>query len=154
MVIREIGLLLYGMPIFYQPYNKVSSEESSLITRSAFISSILGFAEKLISPVDYFESEKYIFVFQKDFILSKRTKDKELLIAYTILDQERNVDKSIRNRILPILQEVLKKFISLYNGRDLNETSQFNSFKKELDKILGTDAKSLDEKVSTMFFGK
>jgi len=154
MVIREIGLLLYGMPIFYQSYNKASSDQSSLITRSAFISSILGFAEKLISPVDYFESEKYLFVFKKGYILSKRTKLKEMLIAYTILDKERKVEKSIKNRILPVLQEVLVKFISIYEGRDLNETTQFLSFKKELDKILGTDTKSLDEKVSTMFFGK
>ena len=154
MVIREIGLLLYGMPIFYQPYNKASSEQSSVVTRSAFISSILGFAEKLISPVDYFESEKYVFVFQKDFILSKRTKEKEMLIAYTVLDKEKKVEKSIKNRILPVLQEVLKRFISLYNGRDLNETTQFLSFKKELDAILGTDTKFLDEKVSSMLFGK
>ena len=154
MVIREIGLLLYGMPIFYQPYNKASRDESSLITRSAFISSILGFAEKLISPVDYFESEKYVFVFQKDYIHAKRTKNKELLIAYTILDKEKRVEKSIKNRILPLLEEVLKKFILKFSGKDLNETTQFLSFKEDLDKIVGTDTKSLDEKVSSMFFGK
>ena len=152
MVIREIGILLYGMPILYKSYHQASKKEG-LITKSAFISSILTFAEKLIAPIHYFESEKYLIVFNKGKIRSRRSKDKEMIIAYVVMDKEKKIDKTINNRIFPLLESVLDEFIQQYEGKDLNELSQYAPFTLTIDKILGTDTKTFEEKASSLFFG-
>ena len=159
MLIREVGILLSGMPILFKSYHKTTKDGISLTVRSALISGILGFVEHGVSNVQYFDSNKYVIVFKKDKINSYRSKEKEMFLAYIVMDKDKKLvieqkhDKYIEKKILPLLQKILDEFISQYNGKDLNETSQFESFKKILDKILGTDTKTLEQKLSSLFFG-
>ena len=50
------------------------------------------------------------------------------------------------------LKKIVYKFKSMYDGKNLSHISQFKDFKTELDTILGTDTKTVDQKLKGTFF--
>jgi hypothetical protein len=105
------------------------------------LSSILTFAEITISPIEYFQSNRFTVVFRKDWIPDQ--KSLKPFIAYLVIDNEKNVDKYIKKRVLPLLKKIIKKFKAKYNEKDF---TQFEDFRKSLSKILNINIKTLDEK--------
>ena len=85
MLIRESGILFQGIPIVYTSFHKVSKKKTNLICSSGLLSGLLGFAECLMEPIEYFESDKYAVVFKKNIIVDLYGKPQEI-IAYIVLD--------------------------------------------------------------------
>ncbi|MHA1104845.1 MAG: hypothetical protein ACTSPN_03890 [Promethearchaeota archaeon] len=142
MIIREVGIISCGIPIIFESHKETRKENVNLILNSGLLSSILSFAEITISPIEYFQSNRFTVVFKKDWIPDHETL--KPFIAYVVIDNnEKNVDKHIKKRVLPLLKKIMKKFKAKYNGKDF---SQFEDFRKSLSKILNINIKTLDEK--------
>ncbi|MFX1445046.1 MAG: hypothetical protein ACFFHV_16660, partial [Promethearchaeota archaeon] len=87
-----------------------------------------------------------------DKIKPEDSPEPEPLIAYAILDKEKKVEKHISKVVIPSLKEIIKRFIAKYDGKNLSEVSQFQSFKENLDRIFGSETKTIDEKLRGTFF--
>jgi len=141
MIIREVGIISCGIPIIFESHKKTRKENVNLILNSGLLSSILSFAEITISPIEYFQSNRFTVVFRKDWIPDH--KSLKPFIAYVVIDNEKNVDKYIKKRVLPLLKKIMKKFKAKYDGKNC---TQFEDFRKTLSKILNINIKTLDEK--------
>ena len=141
MIIREVGIISCGIPIIFESHKSTRKENVNLILNSGLLSSILSFAEVTISPIEYFQSNRFTVVFRKDWIPEHKTL--KPFIAYIVIDNEKNVDKYIKKRVLPLLKKIIKKFKSKYYGK---ESAQVEDFRKSLSKILSINIKTLDEK--------
>jgi len=141
MIIREVGIISCGIPIIFESHKKTRKENVNLILNSGLLSSILSFAEITISPIEYFQSNRFTVVFKKEWIDDQHSL--KPFIAYVVIDNEKNVDKYIKKRVLPLLKKILKKFKAKYNGKDF---VQFEDFRKSLSKILNINIKTLNEK--------
>ncbi len=141
MIIREVGIISCGIPIIFESHKETRKENANLILNSGLLSSILSFAEITISPIEYFQSNRFTVVFRKDWI--KDNHSLKPFIAYVVIDNEKNVDKYIKKRVLPLLKKIMKKFKTRYNGKN---STQFEDFRKTLSKILNINIKTLDEK--------
>lgn len=141
MIIREVGIISCGIPIIFESHKETRKENVNLILNSGLLSSILSFAEITISPIEYFQSNRFTVVFKKEWIGDQHSL--KPFIAYVVIDNEKNVDKYIKKRVLPLLKKILKKFKAKYNGKDF---VQFEDFRKSLSKILNINIKTLNEK--------
>jgi len=141
MIIREVGIISCGIPIIFESHKETRKENVNLILNSGLLSSILSFAEITISPIEYFQSNRFTVVFKKEWIDDQHSL--KPFIAYVVIDNEKNVDKYIKKRVLPLLKKILKKFKAKYNGKDF---VQFEDFRKSLSKILNINIKTLNEK--------
>ncbi|MBY9002667.1 MAG: hypothetical protein KGD73_01725 [Candidatus Lokiarchaeota archaeon] len=141
MIIREVGIISCGIPIIFESHKETRKENVNLVLNSGLLSSILSFAEITISPIEYFQSNRFTVVFRKDWILIQKTL--KPFIVYVVIDNEKNVDKYIKKRVLPLLKKIMKKFKAKYNEKDF---SQIEDFRKSLSKILNINIKTLDEK--------
>ena len=62
-----------------------------------------------------------------------------------------NVDLQYLDRtIKPLLDRLLKKFISEYTGYKITEVAKFEPFRKTIDKLFGTGTLTLEEKVVSL----
>lgn len=154
MVIREAGLLFRGFTLVKKSYHKSTLGKIDSDLRSGLLTAILNFAESAISKdfVEYFEGKKYLIAFKKNQIMADDSFEPELLISYAIMDKEKRVDKYTRKIIQPSLTLVAQEFISKNSGKNLSEITQFKPFKKNLDKIFGSDTKNIDQKLQGLFY--
>jgi hypothetical protein len=154
MVIRESGILFRGFTLLYATYHQTSDDKIDKDLRSALLTALINFAESAFSKdtIEYLEMRKFVISFIEDKIQPEDSPEPEPLIAYAILDQEKKIDKHISKVVIPSLKEIVKRFIAKYNGKNLSEVSQFKPFKKNLDKIFGSETKTIDEKLRGTFF--
>ena len=148
MVIREAGLLFRGFTLVKKSYHKSTLGKIDSDLRSGLLTAILNFAESAISKdfVEYFQGKKYLIAFKKNKIMADDSFEPELLISYAIMDKEKRLEKYTRKIVQPFLEKVGEEFISINSGKNLSEITQFKPFKKNLDKIFGTDTMSIDQK--------
>lgn len=147
MLIREAGIIHEGLPIIFTSYHRASKENINLFCTSGLMSGILTFAETLMEPIEYFESEKYSIIFKKDKIKDFFGKEEEIF-AFIVIDKDYRLEKYLKKTIFPLLGKLLKKFSSQFKGCNLTKTSQFKAFEKVLNKLFGTGTKTLEEKVN------
>ena len=60
MYVYEAGVIIGGVPTISVNYSNPSEHEVDLIHKCALMSCILNFAEILISPIESFESNRFI----------------------------------------------------------------------------------------------
>ena len=149
MLIREAGIIRQGLPIIFATYHRASREQIDLICTSGCMSGLLSFAECLMSPIEYFESSKYSIIFKKGDIEDNEARIEEL-IAFIVLDKDYRLEKYLHRSILPLLEKLLKKFTSRYNGSNFTEAKQFDSFRSTIDKIFGSGTLTFEEKVVSL----
>jgi hypothetical protein len=149
MLIREAGILFHGIPIIFASYHRASKRKTNLVCSSGLMSGLLTFAECLMEPVEYFESDKYSIVFKKGIIIDLN-KEKQEIVAFLVLDKDYRLERYLNKTILPLLGRLLKKFIIQYTGSNLLKVGQFEGFKNTINKIFGTDTQTLEEKVVSL----
>lgn len=154
MVIREGGILFRGFTLLQAKYHQTSDDKIDKDLRSALLTALLNFAESAFSKdiVEYFEMKKFVISFVEDKIKPQDSPEPEPIIVYAILDKEKKIDKHLSKVVVPSLKEVMRKFIEKYDGKNLSEVSQFQVFKENLDKIFGSETKTVDEKLKGTFF--
>jgi hypothetical protein len=151
MIIREVGIISCGVPIIFESYHSIRKEDSNLILNSGLLSSILSFAESTIAPVEYLQSNRYTVVFKKDELHDKNTL--KPFIAYLIVDNfEKNVDKYVKRKVMPLLKKVLRKFKKEYEGANFTSLSQFENFRLCLSKILGINITKIEDNFVSIGF--
>jgi len=149
MLIREAGILFHGIPIIFTSYHRASKQKTNLVCSSGLMSGLLSFAECLMEPVEYFESDKYSIVFKKGLI-KDLFRDVQEIVAFIVIDKDYRLEKYLHKTILPLLEKLLKKFVSQYDGCNLTKVGQFEPFKRILNKIFGTGTQTLEEKVISL----
>jgi hypothetical protein len=149
MLIREAGILFHGIPIIFTSYHRASKDETNLVCSSGLMSGLLSFAECLMEPVEYFESDKYSIVFKKG-IIKDMFRDVQEIVAFMVIDKDPRLEKYLKKTIQPLLDKLLKCFISDFNGCNLTKVGQFETFKQTLNKIFGTGTQTLEEKVISL----
>ncbi|MHA2182946.1 MAG: hypothetical protein ACXAAH_16120 [Promethearchaeota archaeon] len=150
MLIREAGIIFNGIPVIFASYHRASKEKTDIICSSGLMSGLLTFAECLMAPIEYFESSKYSIIFKKGRMNDFYGKDQEVL-AFLVLDKDERLEKYLYKTIFPLLERLLKKFISEYKGCKITEVAQFETFKKVIDKLFGTGTLTFEEKVVSLF---
>ena len=150
MLIREAGILFHGIPIIFASYHRASKNRTNLICSSGLLSGLLGFAECLMEPVEYFESDKYSIIFKKGHVKDLYNEEKEI-VAFLVLDKDYRLEKYLHRTILPLLEKLLRRFISQFTGCNLLKVGQFESFKMTINKIFSTGTQTFEEKVISLF---
>ncbi|NVM35267.1 MAG: hypothetical protein HWN81_06705 [Candidatus Lokiarchaeota archaeon] len=149
MLIREAGILFHGIPIIFTSYHRASKDNLNLVCSSGLMSGLLSFAECLMEPVEYFESDKFSIVFKKGNITDLFRMEQEI-VAFIVLNKDPRLDKYLKKTIQPLLSKLLKKFVSHFNGCNLTKVGQFEAFKATINKVFGTGTKTLEEKVISL----
>ncbi|MFX1455702.1 MAG: hypothetical protein ACFFDB_10045 [Promethearchaeota archaeon] len=149
MLIREAGIIFNGMPLIFTSYHRASKEKTNLICLSGTMSGLLTFAECLMTPIEYFETSKYTIIFHKGNIQDYYEKIHEIH-SFLVIDKDDRLEKYLNRTIKPLLDKLLKRFISEYNGCKMNDVTRFEQFKKTIDKIFGTGTMTLEEKVASL----
>jgi len=153
MVVREAGLMFRGFTLVKKTFHKTDKGKIDTDLRSGLLDAILSFAETAFmeSSIEYFQGKKFTIVFTKDTIMSNDGLEPEIITSYVILDREKKIEKYIHKIVQPLLKDAIDEFSSLNGGKNLSEVSQFKDFKLKLDKIYGSDAKTLDQKLKGVF---
>ncbi|MHA1688061.1 MAG: hypothetical protein ACTSYC_10405 [Promethearchaeota archaeon] len=153
MVVREAGIIFRGFTIVYSQYHQIGHGKVDKDLRSGLLSALVQFAETTFeqNSVEYLEGKKFVIAFARDTFISEKVRGPENLLAYAILDQEKNIDKTIQKIIHPVLTNLLKQFKKQFHGKNLSEISQLQSFKEVLDKMFGLDVYTIDQKVKGVF---
>ena len=149
MLIREAGILFQGLPIIFKSYHRASKEKINLICTSGLMSGLLTFAETLMEPVEYFESNKYTIIFKKGRIKDCFSLDQEV-VAFLVIDKDERLEKYLYKTIMPLLEKLLKRFTSQFKGCNFTKANQFEKFKKTLNKLFGTGTLTFEEKVVSL----
>ena len=157
MVIREAGILFRGFSLTSASYHKTTDEQIDDDLRSGLLTALVNFAESIFSShtVEYFEMKKYVIAFMDENIKPADSPHPERLISYAIMDKlssQKKVEKAIHKVVQPSLKEIIYKFKSMYDGKNLSYISQFKDFKNELDRIFGSDTKTIDQKLKGTYF--
>ncbi|MBD3193491.1 MAG: hypothetical protein GF317_00435 [Candidatus Lokiarchaeota archaeon] len=154
MVVREAGILYRGFTLISTSYHQ-TGEDLDQDLRSGLMTAIINFVENAFvnTKVDYLEGTKFVIAFKQDLIKSKDMNEREPFFAYVIIDNQKKIEKHIKKVINPLLEKVVDKFLSIYDGNYLSEISQFKRFKRQLDSIFGTDTtQTVDEKLKDVFY--
>lgn len=145
MNLIEVGIIISSVPVCCKRYSRSKEEqkqsakeqEQQNIFKSAYISGILSFAEKLSSQVEYFEMKKKHITFKKDQI------NGEDMYAYIIMDKEKKFGKVFEKTIKPVLNEIINEFKNRYGEMNsFTNVSQFDEFKEILNEKVGVLTKS------------
>ncbi|TFF97592.1 MAG: hypothetical protein EU541_08025 [Promethearchaeota archaeon] len=152
MRVHEIGIVKEGIPLLSQKYSKSGDKNFDSLSKSALISSLLQYAESVMSPVEYFESNKYSMIFKKGKMKTPHTSKPSKIFSYVILDRRKEISEKNKKRIIDLCTNILDEFIKRYDGMDTSEVSKFEKFKPFIDDTLGDLTKSLDDKFSSLFF--
>lgn len=150
MLIHESGIIVESIPIVYANYRDANNKNINIISKTAFMTSLLNFAETFLEPVEYFEGSKYNIVFKHDKIENNK-KNLTNVYVYVIFDKESEFNKHLKKKIMPLLTKILKQFKQKYHGMEFADVSKFSEFKDNIDKILAESSKTLDDKVSSLF---
>ncbi len=151
MHVYEVGIIIGGVPVITANYINPNEREVDLIHKCALLSCILNFADILISPVEYFESNKYCFIFKKDSITGSDSEENEIY-AYFVSNKYKDYAKHVKPKYYPILVQILNEFKSRYDGWNFAYSSQFLGFKNRIDSILRSSTKTMEEKVEMLFY--
>ncbi len=142
MKISEIGIIIGGIPVICRSFEEISDKnlteelrDKNNISKSAYISSILAFAEKFDSLVEYFESGTKFIMFNKSKIINKQNLELDIY-AYLILDKKKGFDKITEKEIKPFLEKILMEFKSQYHHKSYAEVSQFEPFNEIIEKMM------------------
>ena len=149
MLIREAGIIFNGIPVIFASYHRASKEKTDLICSSGLMSGLLTFAECLMAPIEYFESSKYTIVFKKGIMEDFYGKQQEIL-SFIVIDKDDRLEKYLNRTIKPLLDRLLNKFTSEFNGCKVTEVGKFEPFRRTIDKIFGTGTQTLEEKVVSL----
>ena len=149
MLIRESGIIFNGIPVVFTSYHRASKAKTDLICSSGLLSGLLSFAECLMAPIEYFESNKFSIIFKKGKMIDHKGRDQEFL-AFLVVDKDDRLEKYLNKTILPLLERILKKFTSQYTGCKITQMAQFESFEQTLDKAFGTGTLTFEEKVISL----
>lgn len=149
MLIREAGIIFNGIPVIFASYHRARKEKADLICSSGLMSGLLTFAECLMAPIEYFESSKYTIVFKKGIMQDFYGKEQDIL-SFLVIDKDDRLEKYLDRTIKPLLDRLLKKFTSEFNGCKVTEVAKFEPFKKTIDKLFGTGTQTLEEKVVSL----
>jgi hypothetical protein len=149
MLIREAGIIFNGMPIIYSGYHRASKEGTDLICSSGLMSGLLTFAECVMAPIEYFETNKFTVVFRTGSI-NDFSGEVEEILSFMVLDKDERLEKYLNRTIKPLLDKLLNKFISEYNGCKMNDATLFEPFRETIDKLFGTGTMTLEEKVISL----
>ena len=149
MLIREAGIIRQGLPIIFATYHRASRVQIDIIGTSGLMSGLLSFAECLMTPIEYFESSKYSIIFKKGNVEDNEGRIEEIF-AFIVLDKDPRLEKYLHKTILPLLEKLLKKFISRYSGSNFTKIRQFDSFRNTIDKIFGSGTQTFEEKVVSL----
>ncbi len=149
MLIREVGILFHGIPIIFTSYHRASKDNLNLVCSSGLMSGLLSFAECLMEPVEYFESDKYSIIFKKGKMKDRFLIDQEI-VAFIVLDKDGRLEKYLKKSVFPLLEKILKRFISQFTGCNFTKTHQFESFKSTLNKLFGTGTLTFEERVISL----
>jgi len=149
MLIREAGIIFNGIPVIFASYHRASKEKTDLICSSGLMSGLLTFAECLMAPIEYFESSKYTIIFKKGLMEDFYGKKQEIL-SFIVIDKDDRLEKYLNRTIKPLLDKLLNKFVSDFNGCKVTEVAKFEPFRKTIDKIFGTGTQTLEEKVVSL----
>ena len=154
MVIRESGILFRGFTLLFARYHQTSDDKIDKDLRSALLTALLNFAESAFAKdsIEYFEMKRFAISFVESKIRSEDDPETEPIIAYVILDKEKKMDKHLSKVVIPALKEALRQFKEQFEGKNLSEVTQFQSFKANLDEIFGSETKTIDEKLKGTFF--
>lgn len=149
MLIREAGILFHGIPIIFTSYHRASKDNLNLVCSSGLMSGLLSFAECLMEPVEYFESDKFSVIFKKGKMKDRFSIDQEI-VAFIVLDKDGRLEKYLHKTVFPLLNKLLKKFTSQFKGCNFTKTNQFETFKTTLNKLFGTGTLTFEEKVTSI----
>ena len=149
MLIREAGIIYQGLPIIFATYHRASKEKIDLICTSGLMSGLLSFAECLMEPIEYFESNNYSIIFKKGEIQDHKGQEVEV-VAFIVLDKDYRLEKYLKSSVFPILEKLLRKFTLQYDGCKFTKVIQFESFRKTIDKIFGEGTLTFEEKVASL----
>lgn len=141
LVIHEVGILFRGAPIVWKKFYENHEEDLKFILRSSVFTGLLHCIEEAMSPIEYIEGNKYIFVFHRGIMDSSDLSEKEPIIAYAVLNKQ-NIEKTeriIEKKLKPLLKKALFQFIEENNGKEFIEITQFEYFQQTIDKIFHTD---------------
>lgn len=154
MVIREAGLLFRGFTLVNGLYHQTSEDHVDKDLRSGLLTALLNFAESAFAAqnLEYFEGSRFVIAFTQDKISSRDSVEPELFIGYAIMDKQKKIDRHIKKVIIPQLKSVIIAFKKQFEGKNLSEISQFKEFKAEVDRIFGSDTKTIDQKLDGVFF--
>ncbi|MBY9005213.1 MAG: hypothetical protein KGD63_00460 [Candidatus Lokiarchaeota archaeon] len=132
MLIHEVGILIESIPVICRKYTK-REDPVGITSKSALISSLINFAENLISPLEYFESNNYNIIFKKKKGNNELEAD---FFIYIVTKKIKNFEKKWKKKMMILLEDILNKFYSKYNIKDYYEVSIFSDFNKIIDNLI------------------
>ncbi|MBN1215504.1 MAG: hypothetical protein JXA99_08665 [Candidatus Lokiarchaeota archaeon] len=135
MNIYEAGIIIGGIPIIVSNYINPNEDDIDQIQKGALLSCILDFADLFISPIEYFESDRFIFIFYKGDIKTIDMEDSDLYV-YLILSKYYKFLKDLKKKYLPVLKILLNEFINRYNGFNFSFAYLFVDFRNDIDKLI------------------
>ncbi|TXT63951.1 MAG: hypothetical protein BAJALOKI1v1_640015 [Promethearchaeota archaeon] len=152
MLIREVGIILGGLPLVYVNYHESSDKKIDEASKGALICSILQFAENVMRQyLESFESSKFRMLFKRGKIQMLGMSKESEIFAYIIINKDEVFTKKAKKHLNNLLEIILKEFIETYNGLDESKISQFQDFKIFINKTLGSLTKTLEEKFTSLF---
>ena len=141
-------MIFRGFNLVSIRYHSTGQDEMDIDFKSGFLSAILNFTETIFSTnlIEYFQMVKYVVAFTQDTIFAKDSKDAESIICYVVIDKTKKGEKYLSRIIQPLLSQAMMFFITLYQGKNLSETSQFKDFRKILNGLFKEISRTVDQK--------
>ena len=140
--LHEVGILIRGIPLVHKKFYKNHEDDLKFILRSGVFTGLLHCIEQAMSPIEYIEGKKYLFVFQRGIIKSSDISEKEPIIAYAVLNKQyiEKTEKIIDKKLKPLLKLVLMQFIEENSGKEFTEITQFEYYQKTIDEIFSANS--------------
>jgi len=141
LIIHEVGILIRGVPLVTKKFYENHEEDLKFILRSGVFTGLLHCIEEAMSPIEYIEGNKYLFVFYRSFINSSDTGLNEPIIAYSVIDKTgiTKIEKILEKKIKPLLKILLNQFIEENSGKDFCEITQFSYYTEIIEEIFSSD---------------
>lgn len=135
--IFEVGLIFRGFTLVNHKFRDFIPKTQKQIhedLRSSFISAITQFCETAFmgSTLEYLESGPVLLIFTTDLIQSSDFQSDEPILAYSICDKKKNVDKQVK-KVKEKLTPMLLYFIQQHNNEFFAEVSKFRSFAQKIE---------------------
>ncbi|MBN1214133.1 MAG: hypothetical protein JXA99_01700 [Candidatus Lokiarchaeota archaeon] len=132
MLVEEVGILIESIPIICRKYNQTENNVG-ITNKSALISSLINFAENLISPLEYFEGNNYNIIFKKK---KGATEMDANLFIYIVINKLKNFERKWKKKVMTLLENITDKFYLKYSVNDYSEISIFSDFNNVIDNMI------------------
>lgn len=150
-MILACGVSARGYLLTHKAFHVSFSKESFLF--AGMLKKIYNFCENAVSAEStQLEIKNYVIIIHESVIRSSGSFKLDRLISYAILRNDKKVNNEIKRYVLPLLKKITSKFISIYNGSNLADPSQFESFEREIKKILGSQTNKFDERLTNLIY--